>query len=180
MYHYWFSLSAIFSLAKNCICRTWALSDFFAKALIRRQKLSIPLCSVIEPTDGEKKNILLCDCQKSKATTGIFLTKPRQRDADQKPGPESLFFAGFTADWTFSHWKEQSRAGNAKTDERRWRELLYFFPYLCGLPLLWRDFILHPALCWCCWMSIMESVERGRGGRWRRETRTLTPMQMDK
>lgn len=126
-----------------------------------------------------KKKILLCDCQKSKATTGIFFTKPRQRDADQKPGPQSLFFAGSTADWTFSHWKEQSRAGNAKTDERRWRESLYFFfPYLCGLPLLWRDFILHPALCWRCWMSIMESVERGRG--WRRETRTLTPMQMDK
>lgn len=51
-----------------------------AETLVKKQKSLISSCSVIEPTDGEQKN-LLGDLQKGKATTGIFLQGGAQTSA---------------------------------------------------------------------------------------------------
>lgn len=140
MYHYWFSLSAIFSLAKNCICTTRALSNFFAKALIRRQKSSIPSCLVIEPTDGEKKNLLLCDCQKSKVTT-VGLVKKMLLDQTSAAGRWSETGPGvFVLRWIHSRLNiftlERAKSCRERKNRRAAVERVTFFFFLISVVYL--------------------------------------------
>lgn len=105
------------------------------------------ICSIIA---GRAKHLL--------ARRGPNLSSRRPIGSDQI-GPGSLFFAGSTVDGQFLHWEEQSRSTDAKTDEWRCRELLFFYPSSAMISFL------HPAPCWCCWMSIMESAAGDRGRR---------------